>query len=253
MTKLINNQNNNLMSKEKIELLKKTIAKGCTNDELELFGLVCNKTGLDPFMKQIFPVKRKTKNGDVMTIQTSIDGLRLIADRSGRYSPGKEPIFTYNEKKELVSATSYVKKMTADGTWHEVSVTAFYDEYKPNYSNDFWNTKPHIMLAKCAESLALRKAFPAEMSGIYSKEEMENSPIEVIADDQFAIDKLKTELKKDEISTDHLESFLNNLSEKNGTSVEKIIKQALDPVYIERFKSAYSKELESHLNIEVTA
>lgn len=154
------------------DLIKRTICKGATDDELQLFIHACKHTGLDPFMKQIHAVKRKTKNGDVMSIQTGIDGLRLIADRSGNYAPGKEPSFNYDANNRVKSATAYIKKRTVDGAWHEVSATAFYAEYKPTYSNDFWDNKPHIMLAKCAEALALRKAFPAEMSGLYTAEEM---------------------------------------------------------------------------------
>src|ERR1700742_2404386 len=104
------------LSEEKITLLKNTVAKGATNDELQLFLHICNKTGLDPFVKQIWAIKR----GNAMTFQTSIDGLRLTADRTKRYSPGREPIFEKDAQGKLVSATAFVKKQTSDGTWHEV-------------------------------------------------------------------------------------------------------------------------------------
>lgn len=172
------------LSKDKIELLKKTVCKNATDDELQLFIHVCKRTGLDPFMKQIYAVKRGGKDGTTMTIQTSIDGLRLIADRSGNYAPGREPSFTYDEDKRLVSATSYLKKRTSDGTWHEVSATAFYTEYKPKFNNNFWDGMPHIMLAKCAEALALRKAFPAEMSAIYTEDEMQQAKPEYLSEEQ---------------------------------------------------------------------
>lgn len=162
------------LSNEKIELLKRTFCKDLTNDELELFIHVCKKTGLDPFIKQIYAVKR----GGVMTIQTSIDGLRLIADRTKSYSPGREPSFTYTKENSLVSATAYIKKRTSDGVWHEISSTAFFNEYKPSYKNNFWSDKPHIMLAKCAEAMALRRAFPAEMTGLYSDDEMHQAQAE---------------------------------------------------------------------------
>ncbi len=155
---------------EQVALIKNYLCKGINDDELKLFQAVCKKTGLDPFMKQIYAVKRK----DQMTIQTSIDGYRLIAERTGRYCPGRESTYVYDGDK-LVYATSYVKKQTADGTWHEVAASAYFDEYKPAYSNQFWDSKKHIMLAKCAESLALRKAFPNELSGIYSDDEMQQA------------------------------------------------------------------------------
>lgn len=183
------------LPQEKIDLLKRTVCVNATDDEFELFLHVCRSTGLDPFLKQIYAIKRHTKNGPSMTIQTSIDGMRLIADRTGNYAPGKDPHFEYDENKQLVSATSFIKKRTVDGTWHEICAVAHMSEYKPIsrepkpiFSNNFWDRMPHIMLAKCAESMALRKAFPAEMSAIYSKEEMEQAdekkePIEVKTND----------------------------------------------------------------------
>lgn len=164
---------------EQSALIKNYLCKGISDDELKLFSAVCKKTGLDPFMKQIYAVKRK----DQMTIQTSIDGYRLIAERTGRYSPGRESTYCY-EGDKLICATSYVKKQTADGTWHEVAASAYYDEYKPTYSNQFWDSKKHIMLAKCAESLALRKCFPNELSGLYSEDEMAQASNGVINDSQ---------------------------------------------------------------------
>jgi phage recombination protein Bet len=176
---------------EKKELIKRTYMKGASDDELELFGHVCKKTGLDPMMKQIFAIARfdSKLNRDVFTFQTSIDGFRVIADRTGRYAPGPESKFEYNKDGELQSATAYVKKLTSDGTWHTVSVTAFWDEYvqktKEGKVTKFWIEKGHLMLSKCAESLALRKAFPAELSQA-TKEEEVKPVIDLINDDQIS-------------------------------------------------------------------
>lgn len=163
------------------ELLKNTICKGANDHEFELFSLICKRTGLDPFAKQVFPVFRwDSKQGkNTMTVQTSIDGYRVIAERTGNYAPGKEVVYSYNGDGKLLSATAYVKKLTKDGTWHDISATAFWTEYcqcdKNGNATKFWANMPHLMLAKCAESLALRKAFPAELSGLYTEDEMSNS------------------------------------------------------------------------------
>lgn len=167
----------------KIDLLKNTICKGATDDELELFLHACTRTGLDPFMKQIHAVKRYDSrlSREVMSIQTGIDGYRLIAERTGRYCPGKETTYTYDANGGLVSATAYVKKLTSDGTWHEIPATAFYSEYcqrkKDGSPMGMWGNMPHGQLGKCAEALALRKAFPAELSGVYTKEEMQQADV----------------------------------------------------------------------------
>jgi phage recombination protein Bet len=179
---------------KQIDILKNSICRGVTNDEFEVFLMACVKTKLDPFMRQIYAVKRKAKLangswGETMTIQTGIDGYRLIAERTERYAPGVEPTYTYDEKGGLLSATSYIKKQTADGTWHLVSASAYIDEYCQTFTDratgekkasGMWGNMPRTMLAKCAEAQALRKAFPAEMSGVYTKEEMQQAdPIDV--------------------------------------------------------------------------
>jgi phage recombination protein Bet len=180
-------------SQKQIDILKNSICKGVTNEEFEVFLMACAKTQLDPFMKQIYAVKRKSKRpdgswGESMTIQTGIDGYRLIAERTGHYAPGPEPTYTYDDNGFLLSASAYIKKQTKDGTWHTVSASAYIDEYCQSFvdkntgekkATGLWATMPRTMLAKCAESQALRKAFPSEMSGVYTKEEMQQAEVEV--------------------------------------------------------------------------
>lgn len=169
------------LDKDKIELLKRTFCKGATNDELELFIHACNRMNLDPFMRQIHAVKRWSDGKEVMTIQTGIDGYRLIAERTGKYLPGKECTFAYKDNK-VFSATAFVKKLGSDSQWHEIGHTVYWDEYvgkkKDGSPTGMWRDKPHVMLGKCAEAGVLRKAFPAELSGVYTKEEMEQADID---------------------------------------------------------------------------
>lgn len=166
---------------KKLQLMKDTICKGSTDEEFQLFAYTCKRMGLDPFARQVFPVKRwdSALRREVMSIQTGIDGYRLIADRTGRYAPGKDPEFGYDNGGRLVTSKAFVKKQTPDGQWHEVAATAHYDEYvatkKDGTPTHMWDSKKHIMLAKCAEALALRKAFPAELSGVYTQEEMDQA------------------------------------------------------------------------------
>ncbi len=194
-------------NQKQIDILKNSICKGVSNEEFEIFLMACVKTQLDPFMRQIYAVKRKAKKpdgtwGETMTIQTGIDGYRLIAERTERYAPGPEPTYTLDSQGHLISATSYIKKMTKDGTWHTVSASAYLDEYCQTFvdkqtgekkPSGMWINMPKTMLAKCAEAQALRKAFPAEMSGVYTKEEMEQAEptkisLEQAADLQMTLD-----------------------------------------------------------------
>ena len=185
MTVALANTKNEIIadsSKEQLDMIKDMWFKGHGSDvDLGVFWHVCKHKKLDPFSRQIYPVFRNTKQKDgskveQMTIQTGIDGFRLIADRTGRYCAGREPTFQYDKNGSLVSATSYIKKQTQDGTWHEVSGVAFYSEYvQKNFDGSpskFWAQMPHVMLAKCAETVALRKGFPEDLSGIYTNEEM---------------------------------------------------------------------------------
>ncbi len=183
MTNAIITNDANALTDEQVNLIKTTICHGATNDELALFVQVCNRTKLDPFAKQIYAIKR----GGVMGIQTSIDGLRLIAERSGKYAGQLGPYWC-----------------GADGQWSDVwlqdeppkaaKVAVLRGDFKEplwavaNWASyaqptPIWKKMAALMLAKCAESLALRKSFPQEMSGLYSSEEMEqaNEPVREVA------------------------------------------------------------------------
>lgn len=170
------------LTEDQVKLIKRTICKGATDDELALFIATANRLGLDPFARQIFAVKRKEKRGeswiDVMSIQVSIDGFRLVADRTGRYTPGSPTKYEHDSEGRLVCATAYVKKHS-HGEWHEVPETAYYEEYvqtnRDKQPNAMWGRMPRVMLAKCAEARALRRAFPAELSGVYEPAEMDQA------------------------------------------------------------------------------
>lgn len=157
------------MGNDKLELIKKTVAKGATDLELELFLHACKRTGLDPLMKQIYCIKR----GDKMAMQTGIDGYRLIADRTGKYAGSDEPAYVLADDGWPDVASVTVTKMV-DGMPCKFSASARWKEYYQETS-PMWKKMPFLMLGKCAEALALRKAFPAELSGVYTHEEMDQA------------------------------------------------------------------------------
>jgi len=166
-----------LFSQEHKALIRDTLCSWATEDEFATFIHVCQRHKLDPMLKEIYPVKKwdRKLSREVLSIQTGIDGFRVIAERTGNYAPGKEP--TYEEKDgTLISATAYLKKRTEDGTWHEIAAKAYYSEYvqlsREGKPTAFWLKMPHNQLGKCAEALALRKAFPNVFAGLYTFEEM---------------------------------------------------------------------------------
>jgi phage recombination protein Bet len=154
------------LGSDKLELIKKTVAKGATDLELELFLHASKRTGLDPLMKQIYCIKR----GDSMAIQTGIDGYRLIADRTGQYAGSDEPQYIIGDDGFPDVASVTVTKIVS-GVPCKFSASARWKEYCQTNS-PMWKKMPFLMLGKCAEALALRKAFPAELSGVYTHEEM---------------------------------------------------------------------------------
>ena len=166
------------LTRDKIELLKRTIAVGATDDELQMFLYVAQRSQLDPLLKQIYLVKRydSKTGGEKATIQIGIDGLRSVAERTGKYAGSDDPVY---EKvpglDKPIKATVTIWKIV-EGQRVSFTASARWSEYCPGEKLAFmWNSKPYLMLGKVAEALALRKAFPTQASGLYVHEEMDKA------------------------------------------------------------------------------
>jgi phage recombination protein Bet len=172
--------------RDQVDLIKRTVAKGATDLELELFIKQCERTGLDPFSRQIYAIKRwdAQVGAEVLQTQVSIDGLRALASETGElggqdgpFWAGRTGMWTDvwlqddNPKASKVTVYRYVGDRRASFTG-----VALWDSYcqrrKDGSPTRMWAQMGPEMLAKCAEALALRKAFPQRLSGLYTGDEM---------------------------------------------------------------------------------
>lgn len=159
--------------------------------DLDVFMHYCQRTGLDPFTRQIYMIGRNVRQGNQWvtrwTIQTAIDGARLIArraaDRDGSTYSTSGPFWCGTDGKWVdvwlkptpPAAAKYVVHYKGGDFTGVVRYDAYKAVNKKGEVIGLWGKMADTMLAKCAEALALRKAFPQDLSGLYVSEEMQQA------------------------------------------------------------------------------
>lgn len=158
--------------------------KDVTNVELGAFMHLCQRRDLDPFTGQIYLVGRydRRKGRKVYRSQTSIDGYRIIAQRSGEYAGQTPPEWCgpdgqwmdvwLPEVPPSAARIGVYRKGFEAPVYAVAKWTSYAQTNKQKELTGLWVSMPEHMLAKCAEALALRKAFPQDLSGLYTTEEM---------------------------------------------------------------------------------
>jgi phage recombination protein Bet len=152
-------------TKEQLDLIKNTVAKTATNEELGLFLYRCKNMGLDPLKPgQVHFIKYGSNPG---TIVVGIDGFRSRAARTGKLVGIKRGVIR-DDSGRCVGAWCEVYR----SDWHhpareEVSLSEY------NSGRGQWSKMPETMIKKVAEASALRMAFADDLGGLYSDDEME--------------------------------------------------------------------------------
>lgn len=166
-------------TQEQRQILLDTFANGASDQEFVALVEVAQKRNLDPFKREIFFVKRwdAGKGREVWATQVAIDGLRLVAERSGLYAGQDEPEFEERDgalylARVRVWRKDWPRPAVGVARWSEYVQTTRDKQSGQTRPNAMWSKMPYTMLAKCAEALAIRKAFPESAAGLYTDDEM---------------------------------------------------------------------------------
>lgn len=209
---------------QQLAALKQIGLQDAPEGDLMVFFHQCKRTGLDPFVRQIYMIPRWSSKGTRWTIQTGIDGFRLTAERSKVYA-GSQEKWEFATDGTLYSATVVVYKMI-EGQKCPFQATAHYAEYcqknKEGNPSGTWATLPMTMLAKCAEAKALRKAFPQDLSGLYTAEEMAQA--ENVRSDVLPADTETGEIVEEKIPES--KHFYRPVQKDNGAELRRLVEEA---------------------------
>jgi phage recombination protein Bet len=182
-----------------LSLIRKTVAKDCTPTEFDWFVEICRGFGLDPLRRQIYAFVFHADKADKRQLipVVSIGGLRAIAERTGNYRPDDKPTrFEFTEPEAATNPHGLLRAEVAvykraHGEWFPVVAEAYWSEFAPlkeiwendkptgkfrlDHKKEGWHRMPRLMLAKCAEALALRKAWPDDFAGVYEESEIDRA------------------------------------------------------------------------------
>jgi len=178
-------------NERQMDLIRNTVASDCNTSEFDLFLHICQHTGLDPLRRQIysFVFHKSDPSKRQMVPVVAIGGLRSMAERTRNYRPDEQaPRYEISEDAKdpdsnplgIVKVDVTVYKHS-HGDWFPVNGEAYWSEYVPLWDGKIdkkktgWVKMPRIMIAKCAEAAALRKAWPDDFANLYEESELDQA------------------------------------------------------------------------------
>lgn len=157
-------QQRNLTTTFSIEdekLIRDTICKGADETEFKLFIYQAQKTGLNPLARQIYAVKRWDSNlrREAMSIQVSIDGFRLIAERTGHYAGQIGPLWCgedgvwrdvwLSSNPPVAAKVGALRDDFKEPCWGVARFDAYAQRKKEGTLTSMWAKMGDVMIAKC--------------------------------------------------------------------------------------------------------
>ncbi len=233
------------LTRDQLELLKRTICAGATDDEFQLFTGICNRTGLDPFARQICMVKRYNSSleREVATVQVTVDGFRLIAARTGKFAGQKPHQWCGDDGKWVdvwlddqppkaarvgVLHKDFAEPLYAIAKWSTYAQTYYDKASKQWVVTHMWRDKPDHMLSKCAEALALRRAFPNDLSGLYTIEETKEMGVPLVqesAADFLTGEVVEADAQSDDQTCSNAQSLDSGITDDDRQKVARLIER----------------------------
>lgn len=171
-------------SNARLAVLRNTVAQGATDAEFAMFLEICKATKLNPFKREIWFIKGKdyiNKRGEKvegrLQIMTGIAGYLAIANAHPQFDGIEQEIVRKEDGKIDYAIAKVWRK---DRKFPSVGTAYFEEYYRPgNYGKDsIWDKNPSTMILKVAKSIALREAFPQELSGLHTEDEIATAEVE---------------------------------------------------------------------------
>ena len=169
------------ITEQDINLLiaNKVIPASADKSQIAYFFEVCKRKHLDPFLKYVHMIERNERNPKQegqwiksYTIQTSLDGMRAIAQRNVK-------VVSYRRTVRKSDGETYgcCEIATADrGTYYdECPLSEYIGKTKTGEITKFWKQFPQTMIKKVAEESVLRMLCPEDLSDIYGDDEMDQA------------------------------------------------------------------------------